>query len=66
MKKIASLLFAGTLIFSSVNAQILSEQNVTINVDLQPVLQLSLEGPTQHDFNFTEVIIYLLQNYFQF
>ena len=55
MKKIASLLFAGTLIFSSVNAQILSEQNVTINVDLQPVLQLSLEGPTQHDFNFTEV-----------
>jgi hypothetical protein len=55
MKKIVSLIFAGSLIFGSVNAQILSEQNVTINVDLQPVLQLNLEGPTQHDFNFTEV-----------
>lgn len=55
MKKIVSLLFAGVLIFGSVNSQILSEQNVTINVDLQPVLQLNLEGPTQHDFNFTEV-----------
>lgn len=55
MKKIVSLIFAGALIFGSVNAQILSEQNVTINVDLQPVLQLNLEGPTQHDFNFTEI-----------
>jgi hypothetical protein len=55
MKKILSLLFAGTLVFSSVNAQILSEQNVTINVDLQPVLQLNLEGPTQHDFTFSEI-----------
>ena len=55
MKKILSILLAGTLFFGTVNAQILSEQNVTINVDLQPVLQLNLEGPTQHDFNFTEV-----------
>jgi len=55
MKKIASLLFAGTLIFGSTNAQILSEQNVTINMDLQPVLQLSLEGPEVIDFSFTTI-----------
>ena len=55
MKKIISLLFAGTLIFGSVNSQILSEQNVTINMDLQPVLQLELEGPEVIDFNFTEI-----------
>lgn len=55
MKKIASLLFAGAMIFGSANAQILSEQNVTINMDLQPVLQLSIEGPEQIDFNFTEI-----------
>tara|TARA_B110000285_G_scaffold235556_1_gene318041 strand:- start:22 stop:936 length:915 start_codon:yes stop_codon:yes gene_type:complete len=55
MRKIVSLLFAGTLLFGSANAQILSEQNVTINMDLQPVLQLSIEGPEQIDFNFTEI-----------
>ncbi len=55
MKKIVSLLFAGSLLLGSVNAQILSEQNVTINMDLQPVLQLSIEGPEQIDFNFTEI-----------
>jgi len=55
MKKIVSFLFAGTLFFGSANAQILSEQNVTINMDLQPVLQLELEGPQVIDFNFTEI-----------
>ena len=55
MKKIASLLFVGAIIFGSANAQVLSEQNVTINMDLQPVLQLSIEGPEQIDFNFTEI-----------
>jgi len=59
MKKIASLLFAGTLIFGSTNAQILSEQNVTINMDLQPVLQLEIEGPEVIDFNFTEINQYI-------
>jgi hypothetical protein len=55
MKKIVSLLISGVFIFGSVNAQILSEQNVTINMDLQPVLQLSIEGPEQIDFNFTDI-----------
>jgi hypothetical protein len=59
MKKIVSLIFAGSLFFGSVNAQILSEQNVTINMDLQPVLQLSIEGPSQVDFNFTEIDQYI-------
>ena len=55
MKKIVSLLFAGTLIFGSANGQILSEQNVTINMDLQPVLQLDMEGPEVVDFSFTTI-----------
>ena len=55
MKKIVSILFAGALTFGSVNAQILSEQNVTINMDLQPVLQLDIEGAEVIDFNFTEI-----------
>ena len=55
MKKIVSLLFAGTLIFGSANGQILSEQNVTINMELQPVLQLDMEGPEVVDFSFTTI-----------
>lgn len=59
MKKIVSLIFAGTLIFGSANAQILSEQNVQINMELQPILQLSMEGPEMLDFSFTDINSYL-------
>ena len=59
MKKIVSLLFAGALIYGSSNAQILSEQNVTINMDLQPVLQLEIEGPEVIDFTFTDINQYV-------
>lgn len=55
MKKIASLLFIGSLVFGAVNAQILNEQNVTLNMDIQPVLQLMIEGPTQHEFVFDDI-----------
>ena len=55
MKKILSLIFAGSLVFGSANAQILNEQNVTLNMDIQPVLQLMLEGPTQHEFVFDDI-----------
>lgn len=55
MKKILSLIFAGSLIFGSANAQILNEQNVTLNMDIQPVLQLMIEGPTQHEFVFDDI-----------
>jgi len=59
MKKIVSLIFAGTLIFASANAQILSEQNVQINMELQPILQLSMEGPEMIDFSFTDISSYI-------
>jgi hypothetical protein len=59
MKKIISLIFAGTLIFGSANAQILSEQNVQINMELQPILQLSMEGPEMIDFSFTDISSYI-------
>jgi len=58
MKKIkllvVSLLFAG-----SINAQLIDEQNVTITMDLQPILQLYMEGPSNLDFVFDEVYEYL-------
>ena len=58
MKKIkllvASLLFAG-----SINAQLVDEQNVTITMDLQPILQLNMDGPSNIDFVFDEIYEYM-------
>ena len=58
MKKIkslvASLLFAG-----SINAQLIDEQNVTITMDLQPILQLNMDGPSNIDFVFDEIYEYM-------
>ena len=58
MKKIkclvVSLLFAG-----SMNAQLIDEQNVTITMDLQPVLQLNMDGPSNIDFVFDEIYEYM-------
>jgi hypothetical protein len=54
MKKLF-LLFAITLFFGFANSQILNEQNVTLNMDIQPVLQLMIEGPTQHEFVFDDI-----------
>lgn len=57
MKKV--LLSVGVILalasLNKVNAQILDEQNVTITMDLQPVLQLKLEGSNQIDFTFDEI-----------
>jgi hypothetical protein len=39
-------------------AQILDEKNVVITMDLQPVLQLKMEGPDQIDFTFNEIAQY--------
>lgn len=36
-------------------AQLQDEQDVTITMDLQPILQLSMEGPNQIDFTFDEI-----------
>ena len=58
MKKIkllaVSLLFAG-----SINAQLVDEQNVTITMDLQPILQLNMDGPSNIDFVFDEIYEYM-------
>lgn len=59
MKKILSLFIAGSFVFGSVNGQILSEQNVQINMELQPILQLSMEGPEMLDFSFTDINSYI-------
>ena len=59
MKKISSLFIAGSFVFGSVNGQILSEQNVQINMELQPILQLSMEGPEMLDFSFTDINSYI-------
>ena len=57
IKKSLSIL-ALILTAGSYSSQILSEQNVTINMDLQPVLQLDIEGAEVIDFNFTEISQY--------
>lgn len=36
-------------------AQLQDEQNVTITMDLQPILQLKMEGPTELNFTFDEI-----------
>ena len=36
-------------------AQLQDEQDVTITMDLQPILQLKMEGPDQIDFTFDEI-----------
>ena len=36
-------------------AQLQDEKNVTITMDLQPILQLKMEGPDQLDFTFDEI-----------
>lgn len=59
MKKIllsvATVMVLGTASF----AQLVDEANVTINMELQPVLQLKMEGPDQIDFTFDEIKDYV-------
>ncbi len=40
---------------STAFAQLNDEKNVTITMDLQPILQLKMEGPEQLDFTFDEI-----------
>lgn len=59
MKKILTLAAVfGFGLANVANAQILDEQNVTVTMDLQPVLQLKLEGSNQIDFTFDEISEY--------
>jgi len=41
------------------SAQLVDEQNVTITMDLQPILQLEMSGPQNIDFIFDEVYEYV-------
>ena len=57
MKKImkSSALLAAMAMATASFAQLQDEQNVTITMDLQPVLQLKMEGPDQLEFTFDEI-----------
>ena len=51
-----TFLCAGTMAIASLSyGQLQDEQDVTITMDLQPILQLSMEGPNQIDFTFDEI-----------
>ena len=55
-KKVLSLLASGLLIGSfAANAQLIDEKNVTITMDLQPILQLDMSTSSQLDFVFDEI-----------
>lgn len=51
-----ALLVLGTVFaYNASYAQLQEEKNVTITMDLQPILQLKMEGPDQLDFTFDEI-----------
>ncbi len=61
MKKIllSAAILAAIGIGSNANAQLIDESNVTISMDLQPILQLSMDGPSNIDFVFDEIPKYV-------
>lgn len=61
MKKIllGAALLAAMGISSNANAQLIDEQNVTITMDLQPILQLNMQGPSNIDFVFDQISEYV-------
>lgn len=58
MKKILLTVVCAGAMMVSAFAQLLDEKNVTITMDLQPVLQLNLQGPDQVDFTFDNIASY--------
>ncbi len=54
MKRII-LPIAAMFAFSAVNAQLIDEKDVTVTMDLQPVLQLDMSTPNQVEFVFDEI-----------
>lgn len=55
MKKLSIIVGIGALSTSLSYAQLIDEKNVTITMDLQPVLQLSMTTPDQITFVFDEI-----------
>jgi hypothetical protein len=58
MKKLSILCGALLLMGSSVNAQLIDEKDVTVTMDLQPILQLDMTTSDQLDFVFDDVSDY--------
>ena len=60
MKKLlkGALILGASLFVTTTYAQLLDEKNVQINMDLQPVLQLKMDGPDQIDMSFTDIQSY--------
>ena len=61
MKKIlcGAAILAAMGISSNANAQLVDESNVTITMDLQPILQLNMTGPSNIDFVFDQISEYV-------
>lgn len=55
MKKVFGLLVGMFLLSGLTFGQLIDEKNVTITMDLQPVLQLHMTTPDQVDFTFDEI-----------
>lgn len=58
MKKIIFLVSVLGIVTMSSFAQLIDEKNVTVTMDLQPVLQLNMSTPDQIDFVFDEISEY--------
>ena len=52
---VVSALLAGT----AAKAQLIDEQNVTVTMDLQPILQLGMNGSQNIDFVFDQISEYV-------
>lgn len=59
MKRILTSVGALTLMASVSFGQLIDEKNVTLTMDLQPILQLNLQGPDQIDFVFDDINDYV-------
>ncbi len=55
MKKLSYLCGALLLFGATANAQLIDEKDVTVTMDLQPVLQLDMSTPDQIEFVFDEI-----------
>ena len=55
MKKVSLLTMALAFAGMTVNAQLIDEKDVTITLDLQPVLQLEMSTPDQIEFVFDDI-----------
>ncbi len=53
--KILGTLAAGMFFGLSAHAQLIDEKDITITMDLQPILQLDMNTPTQIDFVFDDI-----------